>query len=425
MEGPAESKRTPSVPLLRLYLQYTAKVIVSRRTAAVAVLCAAACSAQVSPRAAELHRDALVFDGHVHVVDRQFYHGGDIGDRVPDGQFDLPRAKQGGVDAMFFSIFVTEDYYPQRMETRQTLRLLDLALTQLEKNKATIELAKNAADLERITRSGKMAAVLDLEGGFDLDGDLGILRDLYRLGLRSLQLSAHNWTNNFADSCCSLPKNHGLNDRGRAVIREMNRLGMVINISHSSDETISQALDVSTAPLVATHHGLRMINKIPRNMPEELMRKLASKGGVIGFQIGNEFHNVKAFEWRTKHAGKPFWDTTEIANRKEPLTIEEIDRKVARQFPMVGLDMPDDVLFSPEDWIAVVEKAIAIVGEDHVALGSDFDGGPTPPRGMKDIADLPQLTEAMLRRGWSEERIRKFLGGNLLRVFRQITGLRN
>lgn len=425
VEGPAESKRTPSVPLLRLYLQYTAKVIVSRRTAAVAVLCAAACSAQVSPRAAELHRDALVFDGHVHVVDRQFYHGGDIGDRVPDGQFDLPRAKQGGVDAMFFSIFVTEDYYPQRMETRQTLRLLDLALTQLEKNKATIELAKNAADLERITRSGKMAAVLDLEGGFDLDGDLGILRDLYRLGLRSLQLSAHNWTNNFADSCCSLPKNHGLNDRGRAVIREMNRLGMVINISHSSDETISQALDVSTAPLVATHHGLRMINKIPRNMPEELMRKLASKGGVIGFQIGNEFHNVKAFEWRTKHAGKPFWDTTEIANRKEPLTIEEIDRKVARQFPMVGLDMPDDVLFSPEDWIAVVEKAIAIVGEDHVALGSDFDGGPTPPRGMKDIADLPQLTEAMLRRGWSEERIRKFLGGNLLRVFRQITGLRN
>lgn len=385
------------------------------------VLVTVVCSGEVSKRAAELHQKALVFDGHVHVIDRQFYHGGDIGDRVPDGQFDLPRAKQGGIDAMFFSIFVTEDYYPQRMETKQTLRLMDLALTQLEKNKATIELAKNASDIDRITRAGKMAAVFDLEGGFDLDGDLGVLRDLYRLGLRSLQLSAHNWTNNFADSCCSLPKNHGLNDRGRALIREMNRLGMVINISHSSDETISQALDVSTAPLVATHHGLRMINKIPRNMPEELMRKLASKGGIIGFQIGNEFHNVKAFEWRTKHAGKPFWDTTEIANRKEPLTIEEIDRKVAPQFPMVGLNMPDDVLFSPEDWIAVVEKAIAIVGEDHVALGSDFDGGPTPPRGMKDISDLPQLTEAMLRRGWSEERIRKFLGGNLMRVFRQIT----
>lgn len=396
-------------------------MIVFRRLLLASALFSAVSSAQVGQKAAQLHKDALVFDGHVHVIDRQFYHGGDIGDRVKDGQVDLPRARQGGVDAMFFSIFVTEDYYPQRLETKQTLRLVDLALTQLEKNKATIELARNASDIERINRAGKMAAVLDLEGGFDLDGDLGVLRDLYRLGMRSLQLSAHNWTNNFADSCCSLPKNHGLNDRGRAVIREMNRLGMVINISHSSDETISQALDVSTAPLVATHHGLRMINKIPRNMPEDLMRKLAAKGGVIGFQIGNEFHNVKAFEWRTKHAGKPFWDTTEIADRKEPLTIEEIDRKVAPQFPMVGLNMPDDVLFAPEDWIAVVEKAIAIVGEDHVALGSDFDGGPTPPRGMHDISDLPQLTEAMLRRGWSEQRIRKFLGGNLMRVFRQIT----
>ena len=201
--------------------------------------------------------------------------------------------------------------------------------------------------------------MLDLEGGFDLDGDLGVLRDLYRLGLRSAQLSAHNWANNFADSCCSPPKYHGLNDRGRAVVREMNRLGMVINVSHASDETIAQALELSTAPVVATHHGLRSVNNIPRNMPEDLMQKIAAKGGVIGFQIGNEFHNVKAFDWRTQHAGKPFWDTSEIASRKGQLTIEEIDRKVAPQFPMVGLNMPDDVLFSPDDWIAVVEKAIA------------------------------------------------------------------
>jgi membrane dipeptidase len=377
--------------------------------------------AAVSSRARKLHDDAFVFDAHVHVIDRQLYHGGDIGQRVKNGQFDLPRAKDGGVDAMFFSIFVTEDYYPQRLETKQTLRLMDLALTQLEHNKDKIELAKNASDIARINKSGKIAAVLDLEGGFDLDGDLGVLRDLYRLGLRSAQLSAHNWANNFADSCCSAAKYHGLNDRGRAVVREMNRLGMVINVSHSSDETIAQTVELSTVPVVATHHGMRMLNNIPRNMPEDLMRKIAAKGGVIGFQIGNEFHNVKAFKWRTEHAGKPFWDTSEIAGRKGQLSIEEIDRKVAPQFPMVGLNMPDDVLFAPDDWIAVIEKAIAIVGEDHVALGSDFDGGPTPPRGMHDIADLPMLTDAMLRRGWSEERIRKFLGGNLLRVFRQIT----
>ncbi len=375
--------------------------------------------AAVSDRARKLHQDAFVFDGHVHVIDRQFYHGGDIGQRVADGQFDLPRARQGGLDAMFFSIFVTEEYYPQRMETRQTLRLLDLALTQLDHNRDTIELARNASDIERINRKGKMAAVLDLEGGFDLDGDPGILRNLYRLGLRSAQLSAHNWTNHFADSCCSAPRNHGLNERGRAVVREMNRLGMVINVSHASDEAIAQALEVSTAPLVATHHGMRALNNIPRNLPDDLMRRIADKGGVIGFQIGNEFHNPKAFDWRTKHAGKPFWDTSAIGDRER--SIEEIDRRVAPQFPMVGLEMPDDVLFSVEDWVGVVEKAIAIVGEDHVSLGSDFDGGPTPPRGMRDIADLPMLTEAMLRRGWPETRIRKFLGLNLLAVFRRIT----
>jgi membrane dipeptidase len=201
----------------------------------------------------------------------------------------------------------------------------------------------------------------------------------------------------------------------------MNRLGMVINISHSSDETIEQALEVSSKPLVATHHGLRMVNNIPRNMPEHLMRKIAAKGGVIGFQIGNEFHNVKAFQWATQNAGKPFWDTTEIASRKGQLTIEEIDRKVAPQFPMVGLNMPEEIKFAPDGWIEVVEKAIAIVGEDHVALGSDFDGGPTPPRGIRDVSDTAMLTDAMLQRGWSESRIRKFLGLNMLRVFREIT----
>jgi len=378
-------------------------------------------AATVSDRARDLHRSALVFDAHVHVIDRQFYHGGDIAQRMPDGQFDLPRARDGGVGALFFSVFVTEDYYPQRFETKQTLRLIDLALTQLEQNRGKIELARNATDIERIHRAGKIAAVLDLEGGFDLDGDLGVLRDLYRLGLRSAQLSAHNWANNFADSCCSPAKVHGLNEQGRAVIREMNRLGMVINISHASDQAIEQALEVSTAPLVATHHGMRSLNDIPRTMADSLMRKVAAKGGIIGFQIGNEFHNRKVFDYVTAHAGKPFWDTGDIAARHTPLSIAEIDTLVAPKFPMVGSDAPDSLLLTPSEWVGVLEKAIAIVGEDHVAIGTDFDGGPTPPRGMHSIADLPQLTEAMLERGWPEPRIRKVLGLNMLRVFRTIT----
>ncbi len=376
----------------------------------------------VTPAARKIHSSALVFDAHVHVIDRQFYHGGDIGQRMPDGQFDLPRAKDGGLGAMFFSVFVTEDYYPQRLETKQTLRLIDLALTQLERNRASIELARTAGDIERIHKSGRIAAVLDLEGGFDLDGDLGVLRNLYRLGLRSAQLPAHNWANHFADSCCSTAQeNHGLNERGRAVVHEMNRLGMVINVSHASDETIAQTLEISSAPIVATHHGMRALNNIPRNMPDDLMRKIAAKGGVVGFQIGNEFHNRKAYDYRTSHAGKPFWDTGEIARRKGQLSIEEIDRLVAPQFPMVGFDIPQELLLTPEGWIGVLERAIGIIGEDHVAIGTDFDGGPTPPRGMHSIADFPLLTEAMLTRGWPESRIRKVLGLNMLRVFRTIT----
>jgi membrane dipeptidase len=377
--------------------------------------------AQVSDRALALHREALVFDAHVHVVDRQFYHGGDMGQRVEDGQFDLVRAREGGLDAMFFSLFVTEQYYPARLETKQTLRLIDAAYDQLSKNKDKIELALTASDVERISKGGKIAAFMDLEGGFDLDGDLSVLRDLYRLGLRSFQLPAHNWANNFADSCCAPAKWHGLNDRGRAVIREANRIGMVINVSHGSDETISQAIDVSTDPVLATHHGLRSFNDIPRTMSDDLLRKLAAKGGVIGFQIGNEFHNVKVFNWRTEHAGKPFWDTTDIGRKEAAMSLEELDALAAPQFPMVGVNAPEDIKFTPSEWLTVVERAIQLVGDDHVMLGSDFDGGPTLPRGMRDIRDLPMLTDAMLTRGWSEQRIRKFLGGNLLRVVRQVT----
>jgi membrane dipeptidase len=380
----------------------------------------------VSERARALHGSSLVFDAHIHAIEREFYSGGSIGQRKQDGQFDLPRAKEGGLGAMFFSFYVTEDYYPGRFETKQALRLIDACITQIRANQDAIEIANNATDIERIHAAGKIAAVLDIEGSFDLDGDLAVMRDFYRLGLRSMQLSAHNWQSNFADSCCAgTSKWHGLNDRGRAWVREANRLGMVINVSHASDDAISQAVDESADPVVATHHGLRQVNEIPRNMPDWLMKKIAAKGGVIGFQIGNEFHNRKVFDWVTQHAGKPFWDTNEIRDRSASLTIFDIDRIVAPKFPMPGANAPEDLKLTVDEWVAVVDRAIQMVGEDHVALGTDFDGGPTPPRNLHDVSDLPMITDAMLRRGYSDDRIRKFLGGNLLRVFRQITEKRS
>ncbi len=377
--------------------------------------------ASVSEHAQRVHTKAFVFDAHVHMINRQLSLGGDIGDRAPDGQVDLPRLREGGVDALFFTLFVTEEYYPGRHETRQTLRLLDLALAQIEKNSDVIELALNASDVERVARSGKIAAVLDLEGGFDLDGDLGVLRMLHRLGFRVLQLPAHNHANAFADSCCAPSRWGGLNDHGRAVVGEMNRLGIVINVSHASDETLEQAIDVSTDPVVATHHGLRSFNDIPRLMPERLLKKLAGKGGLIGFHIGHSFHSPSYHSWRTKLAGRTFWDTTDVERKVAQMSMAEIDALEVERYPMVGPTPPDELLMSVDQWLDVVDRAIELVGDDHVVLGTDFDGGPTLPRGMRDVRDLPLITEAMLRRGYSEERIRKFLGGNLLSVFRTVT----
>ena len=385
-----------------------------------------AAAPQISARALAVHKRALVFDAHVHALDREFYHGGSMGTRMPDGQWDLERAREGGVSAFFLSVFIPEEYYPGRFETKQAFRRVDDALRQLEKNSDLVELALNADDVERIcaqgkTAQGKMAAVLDIEGSYDLDGDLGVLRDLYRLGLRSAQLSAHNWNQHYADACCSPAQWKGLTSHGREVIREMNRLGMVINVSHSSDDTMSQTIDVSDRPVVATHHGLRSVNNIPRNMPDWLLKKLAAKGGVIGFQIGSEFSYPKEFAYVTEHAKKTFWDTTNIPDLVKGKTIYEVDALVAPHFPMPGAQVPDSVMMTVDDWVAVVDRAIQLVGEDHVAIGTDFDGGPTLARGMRDVRDLPMITDAMLRRGYSEERIDKFWGGNLLRVFRQVT----
>jgi membrane dipeptidase len=368
----------------------------------------------------EIHRRAFVFDAHVHALDREFYNGGSMGERRTDGQWDLVRAREGGESAFFLSVYVPEEYYPSRFETKQTFRRTDHALRQLEENRNLVELALNADDVERIRAKGKMAAVLDIEGSYDLDGDLGILRDLYGMGLRAAQLSAHNWNQSYADSCCSAPKSNGLTAHGRDVIREMNRLGMMINVSHSSDETISQVIDVSDGPVIATHHGLRSVNNIPRNMPDTLLKKLAGKGGIIGFQIGSEFAYPKEYQWVTAQRGKTFFDTSSIPDRVRDKTIYEVDQLVAPQFPMPGARVPDSVMMVVDDWVAVVDKAIQMVGEDHVALGTDFDGGPTLARGMRDVRDLPMITDSMLRRGYTEERIDKFWGGNLLRFFRQV-----
>ena len=375
----------------------------------------------IATEALAIHKRSLVFDGHVHALDREFYQGGSMGTRKQDGYWDLPRALEGGVGAFFCSVYIPEEYYPSRFETKQALRRVEHALEQLELNRDVVELALDADDVTRIHAKGKIAAVLDIEGSYDLDGDLGVMHDLYRLGVRSAQLSAHNWSQNYADACCSPAQWNGLTAHGREVVREMNRLGMVINVSHASDETISQAIDVSTDPIIATHNGLRSVVNIPRNMPDDLLKKMASKGGVFGFQVGNEFHSPTEYAYQTEHEKHAFWDTSSVRKEVEGKSIYEVDKLVGAQFPRVGPVVPDTVKMTADEWVGVVDKAITMVGEDHVSFGSDFDGGPNLPRGMRDTRDLPMITDAMVRRGYSEARIDKFWGGNLLRLFRQVT----
>lgn len=364
--------------------------------------------------------ERFVMDGHVHMINRQFYLGGDIGDAYKDGQVDLPRIRKGGLSAIFFSLFSPEAYYTNRYEVKHTLRLMDLAVRQIERNHDQIEVAYTASDLERIHKSGRIAAFLDLEGGFDLDGDLGVLRDMYRLGLRSAMLVAHNYTNEFADSCCAAPRWHGINAKGREVIHEMNRLGMVINVAHGSDETIQQAAEASSDPVLYSHGGSRSIVDTGRNITDEAARKVAAKGGVMGVQFGNTFNNPKYYAWVQK--GKPYGNFSPApAFFSLRDTIEELDRKVAGGYPDHPVEVPDEYRMPVSQLLVTLEHWISVVGEDHVSLGSDFDGGPPLAKGMRDIGDYPLVLAAMETRGWSEERIRKVAGLNLLRLIRKVT----
>ena len=370
---------------------------------------------------ADLHSKAFVMDGHIHLMSRQLLQGLDMGQRYPDGHVDLPRAIQGGLDAFFFSVYTPEPYYESRYEVKNTFRVVEVALAQIEKNNKIIELARTASEIEKINKRGKMAAFLDLEGGFDLDGDLNILRALYRLGLRSVQLTAHNETNGFIDSCYGKKLWGGLNEHGRSVVREMNHLGIVINVAHASDDAIIQAAATSIDPVVYSHGGFRGIVNNPRCISDDCAKAIAAKGGVIGIQFGSSFNNPKYAEW---FASKPKEIEIETSFRKEAktLTIEEVDLLVAKDLPFVHKEViPDEYWMGVDQLAKVIDYGIQLVGEDHIALGSDFDGGPPLPKQIRDVSDYPQMTLAMQELGYSENRIRKILGLNWLRVIRKVT----
>ena len=377
----------------------------------------------VAERAARLHRDAFVMDAHVHFMNRQLYLGGDIGERPPGRVggvgVDLPSVREGGLKAFFFDLYVEDAYAAHHYEIKQALRLVDLALEQIRKNKDKIELALNADDIERINRAGRMAAVLDFEGAFDMDGDPAVLRSLYRLGVRGIQIADNGRPTNYADSACCAPKWNGINEKGRALIREANRLGMFINLAHASDATWLQVVEYSKDPVISTHQGLRTFNPdLAYNASDELVKKLAAKGGVIGVHFSPTSWSRPFYEYYHKKGGHG----PETAKKESATpTFEEITNRFRLSSAKVDSLPPKEVVEPTSRWAEVVDYYIRLIGEDHVALGSDFGGGLDVRAGMTNISQYGMVTRALVEKGYSDERIRKILGGNLLRYFRQIT----
>lgn len=366
-----------------------------------------------------LRQPVFVMDGHIHVMSRQLIEGLDVGQRYSDGLVDLPRMKEGKINAMFFSVYTPEPYYPGHFEVKNTFRVVELALDQIQKNNATIELARNASEIVEINSRGKMAAFLDLEGGFDMEGDLLLLRALYRLGLRSVQLTAHNRTNSFIDACSDKRLWDGINDKGRKIIEEMNRLGMVINVAHASSQAIIQAANTSSHPIAYTHGGFRGIVDIKRNISDEAAKEIAAKGGVIGLQFGSYFNDPKYYKWENS---RPQSDTRAVAPDKPFLTIEDADQEVAKRLPYVYRGViPEDHKMGVDQLAKVVDYGIRLVGEDHIAFGSDFDGGVALPKEMKDASDYPEMYKALKAQGYSQSRIDKVMGLNWLRLIRTVT----
>ncbi len=377
----------------------------------------------VSAKARAIHDSALVIDTHADTPQRFLDEGFNIGSTDPKdiGHVSLDKARRGNLGAEFFSIWVDPETN-QGHFAQHTFDLIDSVYEQAARHPDRMEMAFSVADIERAHREHKLAALMGIEGGHSIENDMRLLRDYYRLGVRYMTLSWSN-TNEWADSSGDIndPKiqhHNGLTDFGRQVVLEMNRLGMIVDISHVADKTFWDVVAVTKAPVIASHSSARALVNAPRNMPDDMLRAVAKNGGVVqvnfysGF-LDEEFRKaLEAQDKDEKAAVQKYVDSLKAQGK--PVNYIEINR-IEREWMAKIPRPPFKVLIDHIDHIAKV------AGVDHVGLGSDFDGvsGATP-QGMDSAADLPKITQALLDRGYGADDIKKILGGNLLRVFRQV-----
>src|SRR6266446_2700567 len=368
----------------------------------------------VADRAHKLHFSSIMLDTHDDTTQRFFSKGFDLGKRNPDGHVDIPRMRDGGMNAIFFSIWI-DGRIMGPPAVQKALDQIDAVHENVRRNSKDMAFCRTADDVRRAHAQGKIAALIGVEGGHMIGNDIRMVRVFGDLGVRYMTLS-HFYNDEWADSSTDKPAHNGLTDYGKEIVREMNRQGIMVDISHVSDKTFYDALEVSKAPLIASHSSCRALCNHVRDMSDDMIKALAAKGGVIQINYERSFIDqaykdasdklsggvVAAFDQFKKECG----DDQECFGRK---MAEQEKRATAEgKLPHV----------SWERIVDHIDHAVKLVGADHVGLGSDFDGA-TMPEGMEDCSKLPKITEALMRKGYSDDDIRKILGGNTLRVMEQ------
>ena len=369
----------------------------------------------ISEKARKLHFSSIVADTHDDTTQRLLDGKFDLGERSATGSIDIPRMREGNLSAIFFSIWIPSKITGPEAVNRALVQI-DAVREQVRKHSNDLVLATTAAEIREARKQGQIAALMGVEGGHMINSNLGVLRSYAALGVRYMTLT-HSGNDEWADSSTDKAVHNGLTDFGKDVIREMNRLGVMVDISHVSDKTFYDALEVSKAPLFASHSSCRAICDAARNMTDQMIKDLAAKGGVI--QI-NYHVGFLSQEFRDAEKANPELEKeiqAEINKRcgdNDACQLVEGDR-VVREYMNAG-KLPR------VDYTKIIEHidhAVKLAGAEHVGLGSDFDGA-MMPFGMEDATKLPKITEALLQKGYSEGDVKKILGENTLRVMTEV-----
>jgi membrane dipeptidase len=370
----------------------------------------------ISEKARKLHFSSILVDTHDDTTQLLLDPKFDLGERHSSGSIDIPRMREGGLGAIFFSIWIPSKVTGP-IAVQKALEQIDAVREQVRAHPKDLVLATSAEQIRQARKEGKIAALMGVEGGHMINSDLGVLRKYAGLGVRYMTLT-HSGNDEWADSSTDKAVHNGLTDFGKNVVREMNRLGVMVDISHVSDKTFYDALSVSQAPLLASHSSCRAICDAPRNMTDQMMKDLAAKGGVIqiNYHVGflsQEFRNAekadpKINELIAREVNRRCGDTN------EGCMLIEGDR-ITREYVAKGVLPRVDCAKIIEH----IEHAVKVAGVDHVGLGSDFDGA-NMPYGMEDATMLPKITGALLKKGYSEGDVKKILGENTLRLMADV-----